>query len=164
MDGSWSRGRTGRRFPYSQLLRCDAVQILRDHSKLIENGFKIVGNVFLPSAFLLRLFAAGRVHFTQNAGLRMNHMATNGEFPFAHGVEPPQLLGHRSRGKVPAQCAFAFENLSQVEGHKVTVIPESLPSQTWALSPQARIRRLCCSHDRAIFILDNKLAAAAGIH
>jgi hypothetical protein len=48
----------------------------------------------------------------------MNRTAPpNGEFPFAQGIQHPQLFRHGPRGEIAAQSAFAFENLLQVKAH-----------------------------------------------
>ena len=61
--------------------------------------------------------SVGRGSFAESARIRMNRTAPNGEFPFAQGIEHPQLFRHGPRGEIAAQGAFACENLLQVKAH-----------------------------------------------
>ena len=73
----------------------------------------------------------------------MNPPAANGKFPFAQGIEQPQLFRHRPRGEVAAQGAFAFQDLFQVKAHR------SSP-RNWRSFPRlqlpTRVLQLRCEH------------------
>jgi hypothetical protein len=47
----------------------------------------------------------------------MGRAATNGKFPFTHGIEHAELFANRTGSKALAVGTLAFEDFLEVEGH-----------------------------------------------